>query len=77
MQNCLANWETFDNPVVVVVEGEKSVAAIEVEHNKIIQARLKDNKAITIGTDLYEAIEKWCKKYKIEFNPEKLDDLPF
>lgn len=77
LQNCLANWETFDNPVVVVVEGEKSVAAIEVEHNKIIQARLKDNKAITIGTDLYEAIEKWCKKYKIEFNPEKLDDLPF
>ena len=62
LQNCLANWATFDNPVVVVLEGEKSVAAIEVEHNKIIQARLKDNKAITIGTALYEAIEKWCKK---------------
>ena len=73
LKNCLVNWGAEDNPVIVVMTGEKMIAAMEIENGKILQARRKNNQTVFPESELYKAMEKWCKKFAIEINPEKLD----
>lgn len=77
MKNCLVNWDSYSNPVVIVYKGDKIVAAVEFLNGVLVQAKQCRNKSIEPDSDLCRAIEKWCKINNIKFDPEKLDDLPF
>ncbi len=73
MKNCLVNWDCYSNPVAVVYKGDKIVAAVEIFKNTIVQAKECKNKSLTLQSELYDAIEKWCKKSGINLEPERLD----
>ncbi len=77
MKNCLVNWDSYSNPVVIVYKGDKIVAAVEFLNGVLVQAKQCRNKSIEPDSDLCRAIEKWCKINNIKFDPAKLDDLPF
>ncbi len=77
MKNCLVNWDSYSNPVVIVYKGDKIVAAVEFLNGVLVQAKQCSNESIEPDSDLYNVIEKWCKINNIKFDPEKLDDLPF
>lgn len=77
MRNCLVDWYSYSNPVIVIYRGDKIVAAVEFLNNVLEQARMCQNRAIDPNSDLYNVIVKWCEMNNIEFNSEKLDDLPF
>ena len=77
MKNCLVNWDSYSNPVVIVYKGDKIVAAVEFLNGVLVQAKQCRNESIEPDSDLYNVIEKWCKINNIKFDPEKLDDLPF
>lgn len=77
MKNCLVNWDSYSNPVVIVYKGDKIVAAVEFFNGVLIQANQCRNESIEPDSDLCRAIEKWCKINNIKFDPAKLDDLPF
>lgn len=60
LHNCLGNWQHFNNPVFVVKEQGKCVAAIEVRNNtKILHALGKYNLSIRFDPNLYSAYKKW------------------
>ncbi len=77
MENCLVNWDSNSNPVVIIYKGDKIVAAVEFLNGVLIQAKQCRNKSIEPDSDLCRAIEKWCKLNNIKFDLAKLDDLPF
>lgn len=77
LKNCLGNWHSCDNPVVVVSIGKKMVAAIEIKKGEVFQMQRKCNQTVSTDSELYKITSKWCKKYNIKFDPAKLDDLPF
>ncbi len=77
MKNCLVNWDSYSNPVVIIYKGDKIVAAVEFLNGVLVQAKQCRNESIEPDSDLYNVIEKWCKINNIKFDPEKLDDLPF
>ncbi len=77
MDNCLVKWDSCSNPVVAIYKGDKIVAAVEFLNNVLVQAKECRNKSIEPNSDLYNAIEKWCKRNSINFDSEKLDDCPF
>ena len=73
LKNCLGNWRSYDNPVVVVSIGKKMVAAIEISKSEVFQMRRKCNQKVSTDSELYKITSKWCKKYNIELDPEKID----
>jgi hypothetical protein len=73
LKNCLVNWNAYSNPVVAVSMGDKMVAAIEIEdNNELFQAKGAENKDIDRHSRLFYAIEKWCNKNNIKFDPENI-----
>lgn len=63
--NCLCDWENGFSPVVIVRKNGKTVAAIEVKGDTIMQARSKRNRGLDRVAGLKNAYEKWCKKYAL------------
>ena len=63
LKNCLGEKE-FDTPVVVVLQSDRYVAAIQVDvkNNMILQAYLKNNDYIDTDQHFFPAFKKWCKK---------------
>ena len=60
MQNCLGNWQHFNNPVFVVKEHGQYIAAIEIRNNTtILHALGKYNLSIRFDPNLYSAYKKW------------------
>ncbi len=73
LKNCLGNWRSYDNPVVVVSIGKKMVAAIEINESEVFQMRRKCNQKVNTDSELYKITSKWCKKCNIILDPEKID----
>lgn len=73
LKNCLGNWLSCDNPVVVVSIGQKMVAAIEINKGEVFQMRRKCNQTVSTDSELYKTTSKWCKKCNIILDPEKID----
>ncbi len=76
MHNCLVNWDCYSNPVVAVYKGNEISAAMEIFDDTVIQARACKNESIEPDTDVYNAIEKWCKRNNIKLELQQ-PDLPF
>lgn len=66
LKNCLARWDTTNNPVVVVKKGEKVVAAIEVGERGVYQIQGYHNTSISRVEGLTEAYQKWLDKNKLK-----------
>lgn len=66
LKNCLTRWKSFDNPVVVVKQNEKIVAAIEVGADCVKQVRGYHNTSITDVVGLPDAYNKWLKKFGLK-----------
>lgn len=66
LKNCLIKWEADSNPVVVVKEDGKLVAAIEVDDEEVKQVRGRHNSDISLVAGLPEAYEKWLKKFNLK-----------
>lgn len=66
--NCLIQWERTQNPVLVIYRCQKAVGAIEVnvKQYRIVQALGKRNRIIIKESFLWNAFEKWEKKYGLE-----------
>lgn len=60
--NCLTDWRMDDNPVAVICEGRRMLAAIEVDGVQVIQARCSHNSCISCTPHLNTAYEKWCSR---------------
>ena len=68
LHNCLRSWDRRYNPVVVVKENNKAIAAIEISitDRVVVQAKAAHNEPIKDGSRLTTAFEKWKKKYFIK-----------
>lgn len=62
LNNCLINWDNTNNPVVVVRQHDKPVAAIEIENgNRVVQAYAKNNEELSNYPRLHAAVLKYIK----------------
>ncbi len=68
LENCLGSWGAGDNPVVVVCEKDHAVAAIEVANKCVCQVHGYQNSDIDEYSNLGKAIDKWIKKFDLEFD---------
>lgn len=82
LHNCLRSWDRRLNPVIVVKENNKAIAAIEVSvsDRMVVQAKTAHNEPIKEDSRLSAAFERWKKKYslkdsKIEPSPDLDDDI--
>lgn len=66
MGNCLTQWESSCNPVIVVKKDGEYCAAIEMEGNEVVQARAQRNYSVRQDAKLYQAFCKWLKRYSLE-----------
>lgn len=81
LHNCLRSWSRLDNPVIVVKNHNKTIAAIEVDivRRIIVQARTANNRLIETDSILGHAYEKWKNRYSLEergYGYIVDDDLP-
>lgn len=81
LHNCLRSWSRFNNPVVVVKDHNKIIAAIEVDivRRIVVQARTANNRLIETESKLGNAYEKLKKRYSVEergYGYIVDDDLP-
>ena len=67
LNNCLANWESYNSNIVVVSKRGKTVAAIEIDEDRIIQAHTYRNGDIREVEELPEAIRIWKEKSGIHY----------
>ncbi len=80
MRNCLQDWNRLQNPVVVVLFGGETVAAIELSGCEIRQLRGFDNVSIAEDEPLYRTIQKWSGQKGLTFavpDEEEDEELPF
>lgn len=67
LNNCLINWDNTNNPVVVVTQQNKAVAAIEIENeNRVVQAYAKNNEELSDYPELHSAVIKYTNKNKLD-----------
>ncbi len=68
LKNCLRAWDQNGNPVIVVKEKEKIVAAIEVGTEGVCQIRAYRNSSIAQVPGLPAVYEKWLKRFNLQEN---------
>lgn len=73
LENCLTMWYPSGNPVVTVLMDERMIASIEIEGENVIQARLKNNNSISVNSDLYKTICKWCGMQQINITNDAIE----
>ncbi len=73
LENCLTMWYPSGNPVVTVLVDERMIASIEIEGENVIQARLKNNNSISVNSDLYKTICKWCGMQQINITNDAIE----
>ena len=66
LNNCLELYNTQNNPIIAVKKQGRTVAAIEVEGNCVVQALAKNNDDIEKYEDLNEATELYCSYCKFD-----------
>ena len=67
LHNCIVDWESYDSNIVVVSKSGKTVAAIEIDEDRIIQAHTYRNGDIREVEELPEAIRIWKEKSGIHY----------
>ena len=68
LHNCLGNWEYFErNTVYVIMDNNNYVAAVEVDNNKIVQARTWGNGNIDSDKRIYSAFKLWMKNNNLSY----------
>ncbi len=68
LNNCLKEWNVFNNPVTAIYKSNNIIAAVEVNKNEVFQAYKKDNKMIIEDKKLYNAFLKWTEKYNLKIS---------
>lgn len=69
LNNCLIEWISTNNPVILVTHKGKAKAAIEIEDNKaVVQALAKNNESLYLHPKLSTVCTKYLDSNKIEYD---------
>lgn len=74
LNNCLGDWSSSYNPVIVVKKGPEYRAAIEMRDNDVVQIRGPGNDSVTEDEALRQAVGKWAEKFRLHVPPFLLDE---
>ena len=61
LNNCLVDYNSTNNPVIIVKNDNKAVAAIEIKGTHIIQAYANDNEELSEFPKLNCAVKEYCQ----------------
>lgn len=69
LNNCLGDWSSGSNPVIVVKKGSECRAAIEMMENDVMQIRGPNNDSIAGDEELQKTVRKWAEKFRLRMPP--------
>lgn len=65
LHNCLEGY--INQRVFVIKKGKACIAAVHLQGDRIVQARLKHNVGINKNNEIFSAFTRWIKKYDLKY----------
>lgn len=73
LNNCLGEWTPGSNPVVIIKQKSRTLAAVELDADRVVQVRAEDNAFIGRDEMLYRAYKKWIGRFSLIDSYESFD----